>query len=345
MRGVNQFANRVRRSTRQTAARQQRVNSLRRHRRSAISGIGVTAQHDISNVYRKRRMSGYRRRRWRNFVGKVNAVAERDLGTRTVVFNESVECANNQAGKHVCLSVALYGQQSTLAYMNDLNTLAAVENFEANPTTAAGISVEKSTKYFFHSAVLDLTVRNTSFASDTAALEGKMEVDVYEISLRKDAIIGNAGQSHLSNVLNNAFTDTKNTGGAGTGISIESRGVTPFDCPYGLSRYGIKVWSKKKYFLESGSTFTYQVRDPRRHVCDQNDMNDRQGFNRPGWTRIVFFIGKLIPGYALGTTAGTHTEEITVGVTRKYMYKMEGANDDRDRYIGNTTTIVAVNPA
>lgn len=318
----------LRRSKRQRSAR--RIN---------VGGRGITQQHDVARIYRKKYMTKYKKRRWRKFVRRVHAVAEKDYGSRTVVFNDRLDIENITNGNQVCLTCCLYPQTSTVNHLNDLNTIASVENFENNPTSAAGITVEKSTKFLFQSGVLDLTVRNSSFNNTTPTSGVKMEVDVYELILRKDAIVGATAQGSLSTLLNNASADTKVLNATGSSVEIIRRGCTPWDLPYCISRYGLKILSKKKYFLESGGTFTYQVRDPARHVLDQNDMNDRQGFNRPKLTRIVYFIGKLVPGFTLGATGDTYRERLDVGVTRKYLYKIEGANDDRDVYEANAATI------
>lgn len=318
-------------------------NKMRRSMRrpmGSYSGQGVTQQYDVSRIYRKRFMPKYRKRRWRKFVRRVHAVAEKDLGSRTIVFNDQLTQSSTTAGEQGVLTLALYSQNSTRLWLSDLNQIAGIENFEANPTTADGITVEKSTKYLFQSGVLDCTFRNSSFKSTDTGVGVKMEVDIYEILLRKDALTGTVGQPTLSDLINNASTDTKVIGGAtGTTCDIVKRGVTPWDITYALSRYGIKIMNKKKYFVEAGGTFTYQTRDPRRYSLDQNDMNDRQGFNRPKMTKILYVVYKLVPGFNLGVGANDYTLQLTVGVTRKYFYKIEGANDDRDRYVTNSITI------
>jgi len=307
--------------------------------RSGYSGQGVTAQHDVSNVYRKKNMPRGKKRRWRRFVQKIHAAAEKDLGTRTVLLNDAASITNTTANKQICLTVALYGQRSTTSHLNDMYQISALENFEANPTTAGGITTEKSTKIMFQSGVLDITVRNTTFQSDNNSISAKMEIDVYELFIKKDALSSLTAYNNLSSLLSLGYTDTKNIGGIGTGITSDDRGVTPFECPFALSRFGIKILSKKKYFLEGGGTFTYQVRDPRRRVCDTQDLISRQGFNRRGWTRIIYIVGKIVPGYTVGAAAGQYTESLNLGITRKYFYKIQGANDDRDRYVSASNVV------
>lgn len=315
-----------------------RQRSMRTRPMGSYSGQGVTSQHDVARIYRKRNMPRYKKRRWRRFVRQVHAVAEKDLGSRTVVFNTQLTQSSQTAGQQGVLTLGLYTQKSANQWLGDLNQIAAMENFEANPTTAAGITVEKSTKYMFQSGILDCTFKNTSFQNDNTTTGAKMEVDVYEIVMYKDAIVGTSGSNNLSSLINSASSDTKILAGLGTSCDIALRGCTPWDITYALSRYGIKLINKKKYFLEAGGTFTYQTRDPRRYSLDQNDMNDREGFARRKLTKIIYVLYKLVPGHVLGINPGEFTLQLQAGVTRKYFYKIEGANDDRDRYISASVT-------
>jgi len=83
----------------------------------------------------------------------------------------------------------------------------------------------------------------------------------------------------------------------------------------------------------NGDTFTYQIRDPRRRVANKVALTLGQGPNKRGWTRWVLIFSKLVPGLTIGTSDGTYQENLTIGITRKYFYKIEGQSEDRDRYI------------
>lgn len=312
-----------------------------RRRNRGTSGQGVTLQHDARMIYRKKSMPRRRRKAWKRFKNKVNAVAEKDLGSRTVVFNKTVTFSQTTSGYNSVGSLNLYGQRSTIdSIYNDLNNISGLENFAANPTSAAGETIQASTKFLFQSAIMDLTIKNGSGINDGTGYipdyRGKMEIDVYEMYVKKDATDGINTWGYLEDLLKENFNSTQKIGGAGTALEYNQRGVTPWDCNYSLSRFGIKIVSKKKYFVSNQETITYQVRDPKRRVCMQKDMNTENGFNRPGWTKVIFLIGKLVPGLSLGVGAGQWQESMVVGVTRKYLYKIEGMNEDRMRYLPNT---------
>jgi len=301
------------------------------------SGQGVSLQHDRRLIYVRKRMPRYKRRIWRKFINKVHAVAEKSYGSRTVVFNTTYSVANNTSGQHAIGSFYLYGQKSTTSWANDLNALSALENFEANPTTAAGITVEKSTKLLFQSAVLDLTIRNSSQIKTSTGYEAnylaKMELDIYECYITQDVIDTNFTHQNLEGLLDNNVSQTKPIGGTGTEINVFQRGTTPWDHTQVLSKFGVKIIKKTKFFIANGDTITYQCRDPKRRVASIRDLSAEEGFNKVRWTRCFLLIGKLVPGLQVGEATGNFREEFTVGITRKYLYKVEGANDDRTRYI------------
>lgn len=320
---------------RQRAARSFTMN---RQRRKVKSGGGITTQHDKKFVYAKRSMPLRKKRRWRRFVKKINFIAEKELGTRTVVMNKAYNLFNTTSTNQLVGSCYLYSQNgSTSEVAGDLNIIAGLEN-TGNPTAAAGITVNGTTKLMFQSGILDITVRNASTYTDTggilkAASEAKMELDVYECIVRRVTEETGTTYTQFSQLLADNNTDITPIGGSGTELVYTMRGSTPFDQTNSLSRWGIKILKKTKYFLPNGDTMTYQIRDPKRRVGTIDDLKNQDGFNRPGWTRVVYFVGKLVTGLAVGTAVGTYQETLTIGATRKYMYKLEGANDDRASYI------------
>jgi len=298
----------------------------------------VTTQRDSKFVYAKKRMPRGRRRRWRNYVRRVHAVSEKELGSRTVVRNFTSAWTNPESTNHVIAEVHLYPQRGTTDIADDMYIISGLENL-SDPTAAAGDTISPSTKILFQSGVLDVTIKNASgVRGDPASLitpssELKMEVDVYEVSIRTNTEETGATYVNLTTLLNNNTTYTGPIGGTGTELNLAFRGVTPFDMTYALSRWGIRIWKKTKYLIPNGDVITYQIRDPRRHVTTLRDLGARDGFNRPGWTRSLLIVGKVIPGYTVGSTEGTVAERLLIGSTRKYLYKIEGVNEDRTRYV------------
>lgn len=311
------------------------------------SGVGVTTQHDQRRVYRKRRMPTYRRRRWKKFVRQVNYVNEKDMGTRTVVFNSEVAMSNTTSGQHGVLSFSLYGQKAnTIVYNGDLYQVAGLEN-TSDPTAAAGATVSRMSHIYFQSGVLDLTIRNnTSYTADGTNYvydsRGALEVDVYEVYCRQDFTTSGTNYESLGEALRNEGNQELTIGGAGNNVLIQKRGVTPFEVPTGLSRLGVKILKKTKYFIPNSNTITYQLRDPKRRSCLIRELRDEEGANKVKWTKWVLIVFKLVPGLTVGNTAGTFQEYLAVGCTRKYTYKVEGTPENRNRYI--TQSLSVANP-
>lgn len=309
--------------------------------RGVQSGLGVTVQHDARSIYRKKTMPRYRKKRWKRFKRKINAVSEKDLGSRTVVFNKSQAFTNSTSGNHGLAYCALYSAGGVGdSFMSDMVNMSGYENVDGNPTHAAGADIQKSTKFLFQSGVLDVTFRNTSYKNvggvATLASEAKLEVDVYELISSNTWSSTAATRSDITACLSYGAGSTDNLGGGGLGIGYQARGSTPWDFPTALSYYRLKILKKTKYFVNNSDVFTYQVRDPKRHVINQERMEQLEGGNLPRWTRHVLIVFKLVPGLTIGTGEGEYTESLTMGMTRKYLYKIEGVNENRDRYLTNT---------
>lgn len=305
------------------------------------SGQGVTVQHDARSIYRKKRAPRSVRKRWRRFCRKIHAVAEKDFGTRTVVFNKTQAFTNTSSSNHGLAYCSLYSLNGTGdSFMQDLYNMAVLENLNANPTAAAGITVNDSTKWLFQSGILDVTFRNSSTYNQAgvqvASADAKLEVDVYELLSNRDWTDQSGPFSDITSCFARGATQTLNLGGAGTGVTLPARGVTPWDLPYALSYFRLKILKKTKYFVNNNDTFTYQIRDPKRRVIMQDRMDSSEGGNLVKWSRHLLVIFKLVPGLSVGAGVGQYTESLTVGMTRKYMYKIEGANEDRDRLLQNT---------
>lgn len=313
-----------------------RSRTLQRNRRRTIGGRGITTQHDERRIYQKHSMPRPMRRRWKRFKNKVLAVSEKDLGTRTVLFNATYAIGNTTDNQHHTIaSFALYPLGSTNLQLDDLNTIVQLEN-AGNPTAAAGTTVDKTSKFIFKSGILDLTFRNTSSNNNNPDSSAKLEVDIYECIARKPFMDNFNTYLDFQGALIRGSLDTLRIGGAGNTIDTTTRGGTPWEFPNALSYFGIKILKKTKYMMPNQDTFTYQVRDPRRHVASDNYLARFTAQpNMPGWTRWVYVIAKLVPGLAIGPagTAGVYQEALSVGVTRKYFYKIEGVSEDRDRYI------------
>lgn len=309
------------------------------------SGQGVTEQYDRKLIYAKSNMPRFKKRRWKRFKQKVNAIAEKELGTQQVLFNTAVTSTNDTSGLHITQTIGLYPNRSSTSHLNDLVYLAGLGN-QSNATFVDGPSRYSSSKILFQSGILDLTIQNRS-SLDTSGTrtfpsECKMEVDIYEVTLSREAYENTGGTSthftSLTGLFNTSATYSEtlkdnNTSPSTTEININHRGSTPFEMSYALSRFGIKIWKKTKFMLNQNETITYQLRDPRRHVLNNVDQSQVNGFNKPGWSKFLFIVGKLVPGCTPIAALNGYTERLSIGISRKYMFKIEGQTEDRSLYL------------
>lgn len=314
-----------------------RTQTVQKKKRTT-SGQGVTEQYDKKTIYRKRSMPRFKRRRWRKFKSKVLAVSERSLGSRTYVFNTQETPVANLPGTQLVYDVSLYGFKSTVGRHNDMVNIVQREN-TGDSTAAAGETIDETTKFLFQSGVLDITIRNSSFNNEGPGTDVPIavEMDIYEVYVSKDTDNTANDLNTFIDLLVKAGNDSKQIGGGtlpANALSIVKRGATPWDIPTALSRYRIKIAKKTKYFLSAGQTMTYQFRDPKRRTIERQRVNERSGYSRPGWTKTMLIIAKAVPGFIVGTTEGTATVQLNIGMTRKYLYKIEGMNDTREYYDG-----------
>lgn len=294
--------------------------SQTRTRNSVQSSQGVTSQYDRKLIYRKRRMPKGKRVRWRRFVQKVHAAQEKDLGSKTTVFNNQIVGAYNTTTYPQGVWVlGLYTlQDATYPYLNDL------QEIYNNVVTKN----DQTTKLAFQSAILDVTFTNMSVnAAGTVYLPA--EVDVYEMTANRQFMVNGSAQN-LWGIFNNASTVTGPIGTYDPSIPNQySRGVTPWDLPEALSEFGIKIWKKTKFIMSPRDTATYQVRDPKRRALTAKMFDDLNGNNLPKVTRFLYFVYKIVPGFE----NSNDSVSLNFGCTRKYLFKVISDAVDQDAYL------------
>lgn len=342
MRAFRRFQTRIRGKF----ARSRTVNATRR-RNTFKGGILGGTNADQRNIYRKKSMPRKKKRRWRKFVQRVHAVADKDLGLQTVLINDQIRQTNGSTAiSQNTLGLALYSNTSANAFLNDMQQIFDGENQTTTLSTpvthGSGTAVRPNSKMFFVSAVMDVTVRNSSTlrtADSTyeARPEAAIELDLYTLYMRKESGDELTNYANVSAMFN-AYDDDE-IAGSGIGFNINDRGATPFELPSALGRWGVKILNKKKYFIPNQSTITFQIRDPKRRSCYLGDLDKLESWNRPGWTKVYFMIYKLVPGLSLGSNIGFYQCNIDVGCTRKYGYKLEGRTENREKLLGNSVVV------
>lgn len=262
---------------------------------------GVTQQHDVRTLYRKRRMPRRKRKRWVRFVKKVQAVNNKQLGTRSVLFNDTISVNPGVAAQNY-LSFLLYGGNGTNNVQEQgLDDLQKIKQGDTQIGPTANVH--------FGSAVLDLTLVNTPVGEINPAFNYTLEVDIYVVWYRPN-------EFQFAN-LNAAFSQA-NTDGTVIGttpITIDVRGATPFNLPNFLKLSKMNIIRKTKYYISPGQAVSYQFRDAKNRMLYGRDMDalSNNDMSYKGLTRGVFIISKCVD-------SGNSASQLVIRGTRTYSY-------------------------
>lgn len=291
-------------------------------RRPALrSGGGVTAQRDVTAVYAKKKMPRRKRKAWKKFVRKVQAVAEKDRGTVSLVMNYG------DLQVHPGFAAGIKQQMIKAFHLYGMNAGAATP-LEVGARDLGTISTDFQTsgvddtgKVTFKSAVLDITVTNPGAVAG-ASYSGPMEVDIYHIVYGRKQYSSDG----ILNTFNQGTIQTE-TFAALPKVNLNDRGATPFNLPQGISILGAKVLKKKKYFLGTGQSFTYQVRDAKNRIMELVTMKDKASFYSPKYTQTVLMVVK-----PANNIDETQNFAVTSGSTRTYTCTYEGLDQDKSKF-------------
>lgn len=272
------------------------------------SGVGITGQHDKQVQYRKRWMPKYKKRKWVNFVRRVTAVADRQKGRRTFVFNRLGDNTTTYTLQGYMCSV-LYGrngvnESTTTQFQSGMSDLYDIFNQSGYSST---------TKLKMLSACLDLTYSNKGTAA--------VEMDLYEVAFNKATTYPNFKEA--SDIAENDTT----TVGTWTALNLFDRGVTLFDIPQLIRTTGMQILKKTKVFVPSGGTTTYQMRDASDWFVTKEYATNSTATGTPGPAGLGGFI---LPKKTKGVIAVYKTvvgsvanAQVACGVTHRYSVKFD----------------------
>lgn len=270
----------------------------------------LTNQHDVTTQYRRKTMPRWKRRRWVKFTKKVDAVSTRDLGTRTVLFNDSLQTHNSVADSQQYKMCSLYGRGGTESGIN----CGSKDLFEINANDddiVAGSTVQ------FRSAVLDITFTNKKYGADPPLLTRNytMEIDVYTLMYPYDS----EPYADFTALLAAAYAMTPDINTTGNSILLEQRGATPFDLGNFISLGGIRIIAKRKYLISLGQSATFQYRDAGNKWIKGKDMaTEDEDYIKRGLTTSFLIIYKPTDR----DNSGVQSSGIEVNCSRHYTYKV-----------------------
>lgn len=287
-----------------------------RGRPRQTSGQGVTSQYDRKTVYTKKYMPRRKKRVWKRFIKKVNAVVDKSIATKTSIWNDGISVYNTGTSAYQGYGImhlyGLNGQKPTTGqtFQEEEGTADIRLMYDDNADLAA-----PNKNVMFTNAVLDTTFQNNGTDGVT------VEVDLYEIEHKRD----NGNLANYWTGVKYAQDNTPYIGGAGE-LNLSYRGVTPFDLPM-VSAIGATVKKKTKYILSPGQVATYQYRDPTNHYVSGNEVYQATNYRKRKMTHTLLWVVKPI------FYEGSRTWSCAMGCTRSYKYKIMKDNALQDNYV------------
>lgn len=124
-------------------------------------------------------------------------------------------------------------------------------------------------------------------------------VEIYELVYLKKTPASIIDQVSFNAVLTDAIA---NLGVMGTALSLNRRGITPFDITSLVKDYGVKVIKKSVFLVQSNQGMNYRMTDYSHDVFDNTQATDAgSGFCLPGTTRSALVIYKPVATEATGS--------------------------------------------
>lgn len=273
--------------------------------KTQTDGVGTTTQYDKTLVYRKKSMPRRKKRAYRKGFRKWQSYQLKQLGSKTLILNDQLSSGSTNSDLQGALSFCLYGMNGDADTTFDCGwrDLRVIMDNDGDFPISGGVNRGKA---LFGSGILDITMRNSG---------ASVELDLYEVVFTKQTMY----TGNLKQMLIDAFSQTPQVGVATT-LNLNVRGVTPFEAPLAIKRQGIKILKKEKYFLGDGAVATYQFRDAKNRRFNAENVTNIGSCARYQ-TRGFIAIFKRTPGQ-------TVAYNVSIGVTRKYLYKILNTNND-----------------
>lgn len=238
-------------------------NKVKRLFKGNKSNDVYTNQYDRSVVYRKRKMPRRKRKQWKRFSRKVQAVTSKSKGLQSVVYTHATLCSG---------ALGSTGQEFYAAHLYGKNGYgaAATEDGCADlRKIVAGYPAEitdyPSKILHFRNAILTTTLHNTG--------ECTLELDIYHVRWgEKQYATPTFRKAH-----DYTKGDTEDMDGTSNNF-LRFRGTTLWDMSEFLSRNNCKILKMTRVTLGVGQTTQYQIRNTRNKIVSTNEIV------KPNWT-------------------------------------------------------------
>lgn len=256
----------------------------------------VTTQSDYKTQYyrapRRYRPSPFKRALIRNNLS--------ELATQLFMRNGNTQIqTSNQQAWFTCALYTLNGTVGggTAPNINDFTN----NNDMATLRTTYGFTDNQ--QIYFVGAHMDVTYINAS--------EFPICIDVYEYRTRFKRPYAN-----MEAAISDAQGDVLRPGGTGTNVTINTRGVSPFELSNLCSH--INIVKKTKYVLQPLDCSTYLVKSTKKFSMDINDISVTSGSQ----FQSAHTHGVLMTAYPVGTVIVSPAQiRVNCQCTRYYRFK------------------------
>lgn len=274
----------------------------------------VTFQRDVSTVYRRKRMSRGKKKRWIRMKRNVNSVINKRLATNVLHLTDAMPlvAASSEGGQ------GYYGGLTLLDSSVRARVQEAVDRYA--PPTGAGIVTPTAyrRKHVIVGMMNNLTIKNASSA-------GVAYIDLYYWRAKKNCAIGdypNIEDLWITGFQVNAYN---NAGTGSTTVAATDYGVTPWANP-GWRQY-IQVYMKRRIRLAAGSDTELSLRTGKDFYSPGEVLMDQLSLIR-GKTEGIFvvFAGDPYVVTDPSTTTRARAQRLVMSRVRTLYYKvMEGS--------------------
>lgn len=299
----------------------------KRNSKKSITFDGVTQQRDDKVSYRKRRMPKKKRRQWRKFVKKCEAVEIKGRGLQIAKYNQNgVNSIPVPALGQVYNACHLYGAAVTSQgepgardlklLSNDVLTIgeAWIKRIGGDVNQTLGFTKNK-TEIRMQSAQLDLYLKNTS----SVVLLFEIYHLWYNRTTNAPSFAEGAFETFNNEQIKQEWDGSNLTNM--TQCNLNSFNATLFDENQLISYLGATVRSVRQVYIGAGEIHHMQIRDPKNYNIDLNKYQNLEGQNVTGYvdpklTETYLIVVKNIDS----STAGS----FTYNACRTYRYTVEG---------------------
>lgn len=275
----------------------------------------VTAQHEYTTVYRKKRMPGRKRKAWKRFVRKTQAVALKEAPLRSFAhaYANNIYAGPNQCGYS---SVSMYGDNGPAAVQGNATTSGkgAMNSMWTLLNNVYGVN-GPARKIRMESACNEITLKNIS--STNAVI-----VEMYYFRARKLLEADSVSNMAVEDYYAEGFGSMEQGYNIGS-ISAVTHGTTPFQST--LFTRNFKIWKKVRVQLGGGEVASFQMRDPRNHLINTSDVYRYAGTPRR-FQGIFFQIYGQPDTAGYTSTNGTFAAGVKLMVQQVYNWREIVAN-------------------